>query len=36
MNKLSNPERRMKTTKDKPERTMGIEVGDRYSQTKIP
>ncbi len=31
MNKLSNPARRMKTTKDKPERTMGIDVGDRYS-----
>jgi hypothetical protein len=31
MNKLSNPARRMKTTKDRPERTMGIDVGDRYS-----
>lgn len=31
MNKVSNPARHMKTTKDKPERTMGIDVGDRYS-----
>ena len=31
MNKISKLARRMKTTKNKPEMTMGIDVGDRFS-----
>ncbi len=31
MNKISKAARRMEATKDKPEMTMGIDVGDRYS-----
>jgi len=31
MNKISKPARRMEATKDQPEMTMGIDVGDRYS-----
>src|SRR5258708_14609299 len=31
MSKISKPARRMEATKDKPEMTMGIDVGDRYS-----
>ena len=31
MSKISKPVRRMEATKDKPEMTMGIDVGDRFS-----
>ena len=31
MNKISKAARRMETTKEKPEMTMGIDLGDRYS-----
>ena len=31
MSKISKPAGRKKTTMDKPEMTMGIDVGDRYS-----
>jgi transposase len=31
MNKISKPARRMETTRNKPEMTMGIDVGDRFS-----
>ena len=31
MSKISKSTRRMESTEDKPERTMGIDVGDRYS-----